>query len=197
MTNFDGKRGHPSRLIIGRHSYGIENIRITTNNEGADLYIGSFCSIAANQLIFLGGNHRTDWITTYPFGHIKQHEFPNGAVNGLGGHPCTKGDVYIGHDVWIGEGCTILSGVSIGSGSVVAAGSVVTKSMPSYTICGGNPANALRSRFTEATIKKLTSLCWWNYPDDVINLIVPLLQSGPCDEAFAQIESLLLDFTPS
>jgi virginiamycin A acetyltransferase len=69
--------------------------------------------------------------------------------------------------------------------------------MPSYAIIGGNPANVLKYRFTEATIKKLISLCWWNYQDECINLIVPLLQSVPCEETLAQIESLLLAFTPS
>jgi acetyltransferase-like isoleucine patch superfamily enzyme len=181
-----------SRIFVGRHSYGVENMRIVSNNEGADLHIGSFCSIAANQVVFLGGNHRTDWITTYPFGHIAQNKFPNGFVNGLEGHPVTKGDVTIGDDVWIGENCAILSGVTIGAGSVIAAGSVVTKNTAPYTISGGNPAKEVKQRFSQEIIQCMLRLQWWNYPDDCINLVVPLLQSEPSIATLKHIESILL-----
>lgn len=39
--------------------------------------------------IYLGGNHRTDCITTYPFGHINQKIFNK--FDGKG-HPSTKGE---------------------------------------------------------------------------------------------------------
>jgi acetyltransferase-like isoleucine patch superfamily enzyme len=45
---------------------------------------------------------------------------------------------------WIGLNVIILKGVEIGEGAVVAAGSVVTKSVPPWTIVGGNPARVLR-----------------------------------------------------
>ena len=35
--------------------------------EDARLKIGRFCSIASGVHIYLGGEHRTDWVTTYPF----------------------------------------------------------------------------------------------------------------------------------
>lgn len=38
-----------------------------------------------------------------------------------------------------------MPGVTIGEGSLVAAGSVVTKSVPPYTVVGGNPAKVLCS----------------------------------------------------
>ena len=33
------------------------------------LRIGSFCSIGAGLIVFLGGNHRTEWVSTFPFGN--------------------------------------------------------------------------------------------------------------------------------
>jgi acetyltransferase-like isoleucine patch superfamily enzyme len=106
MTISDDRRGHPSRISTGRNTYGVENIRIVTNNEGADLYIGSFCSIAANQLVFLGGNHRSDWITTFPFGHISKEIFNVSAVEG---HGKGNGDIIIGNDVLLGPGVSIIA----------------------------------------------------------------------------------------
>ena len=107
-----------SLISVQRFTYGFENIKITQGGEGASLKIGSFCSIATSCKIFLGGNHRTDWITTYPFGHIFLDELNNADIKG---HPSTKGDVEIGNDVWIGESVTIMSEVKIGDGAVLAA----------------------------------------------------------------------------
>ncbi|WP_091356637.1 DapH/DapD/GlmU-related protein [Microbacterium sp. LKL04] len=61
--------------------------------------------------------------------------------------------VQIGRDVWIGAGAIVVGGVEIGEGAVVAAGSVVTRSVEPYSIVGGNPARAIRQRFssTEAS----------------------------------------------
>ena len=80
-------------MSIGKYTYGTNNLIIHYSDSGSKLIIGNFCSIAGNINIFLGGNHRTDWVTTYPFGHINQHKFNN--FNGEG-HPGTKGDVIIG-----------------------------------------------------------------------------------------------------
>lgn len=75
-------------------------MRIEQFGEGAKLKIGSFCSIAEGVVVFLGGNHRADWITTFPFGHIFQEDLGGEEIVG---HPMTKGDVMIGNDVWIGQ----------------------------------------------------------------------------------------------
>ena len=52
--------------------------------------------------------------------------------------------VIIDDDVWVGANAVILPGVSIGKHSVVAAGSVVTRSVPSYSVCAGNPARVIK-----------------------------------------------------
>lgn len=154
-----------------RHTYGLENITIRSWGEGAELYVGSFCSIADNVEIFLGGNHRTDWITTYPFGHIG-----NWKHHGKG-HPISKGDVVIGNDVWLGSGCTIMSGVQIGDGAVVSAKAVVTKDIPPYCIAAGNPAVVVKKRFTDEQIARLLDKAWWNLDDERIEKLIPFLCS--------------------
>jgi len=106
----------------------------------------------------LGGNHRVDWITTFPFGHIFRDE--------LGGteiveHPQSNGEIIIGNDVWIASNVTIMSGIQIGDGAVIAANSMVVKDIAAYEIWGGNPAKKLKMRFSDEIIKSLLKLKWW------------------------------------
>jgi len=51
--------------------------------------------------------------------------------------------IEIGNFVFVGAGAIIMPGVKIGDRSIVAAGSVVTRSVPSGTIVGGNPAQII------------------------------------------------------
>jgi acetyltransferase-like isoleucine patch superfamily enzyme len=147
------------RLEVGPHTYG--SPRVLWWGEDSRLSIGKYCSLADEVTILLGGNHRVDWVTTYPFSAFDA--WPEAAE--IPGHPATKGDVVIGHDVWIGHGACILSGVTIGHGAVVAARAVVTKDVPPYTIVGGNPARALHRRFDEPVVEALLELAWWDWPE--------------------------------
>lgn len=54
------------------------------------------------------------------------------------------GEIHLGDNVTIGNNCIIMKGVVIGRGAIVAAGSVVTKSVPEFTVVGGNPARILK-----------------------------------------------------
>lgn len=159
---------------VGRHSYG--NPQILHFGEPTRLHIGNFCSIAGNVTIFLGGNHRVDWLTTYPFNVLFKDCWPE--VAAISGHPYSDGDVVIGNDVWVGYGSTVLSGVSIGDGAVIAAGSMVTKDVSPYQIVAGNPAKPIRSRFDQPTVDILLRLRWWDWPDDAIRRHVHTLCSG-------------------
>ena len=47
-------------------------------------------------------------------------------------------------DTFIGARAIIMKGVEVGEGSIVAAGSVVVKSVPPFTIVGGNPARVIK-----------------------------------------------------
>ena len=162
-------------MLIGKYTYGTENIKLFWSNENTTLSIGNFCSIAQNVNIYLGGNHRTDWITTYPFGHIYQNKF--NIFNG-NGHPSTKGNVIIGNDVWIGANVTIMSGVKINDGAVIANNSHVVKNVEPYSLLGGNPAKLIKYRFTKEQIDKLLEIKWWYWDDEKINTFTPLLCSG-------------------
>jgi acetyltransferase-like isoleucine patch superfamily enzyme len=163
-------------MTFGKYTYGTPEVKWA--NPNAKLTIGNFCSIAGNVKIYLGGNHRTDWITTYPFGHINRHIF--NSFNGEG-HPSTKGDVIIGNDVWIGDNVTIMSGVTIGDGAIIANNSHVVKHVEPYSITGGNPAKLIKYRFTKEQIDKLLEIKWWLWDDSKINQYTPLLCSSNID----------------
>jgi len=163
----DGLREKYPQYDIGRCTYG--NPAILTWNEGAALKIGSFCSIAEGVKILLGGEHRADWATTYPFNVLWE------SGRHIAGHPKTKGDVIIGNDVCIGIEAVILSGVKIGDGAVVGARSVVANDIEPYAIYVGNPARLVRKRFDEKTIQQLLELEWWNFKDEEIEQMLPLM----------------------
>jgi acetyltransferase-like isoleucine patch superfamily enzyme len=150
--NFKGEK-----YSIGDYSYGCPTVLF--ENDETNLTIGKFCSIAEGVTIFLGGNHRVDWMTTYPFNVLTDY-FPQ--AKGIKGHPTTKGNVIIGHDVWIGRNVTIMSGVEIGNGAVIGTESVISKNVGAYEIWAGNPAKFIKKRFDQKTIDNLEKLKWWD-----------------------------------
>ena len=168
-------------MIVGKHTYGVDNIKLFWKPDNVSLKIGAFCSIGINIKVYLGGSHNVDWVTTFPFGHIHLDVFNN--VNGYG-HPKSKGDVIIGNDVWIAENVTIMSGVKIGDGAILANNSHVVKDVEPYTMVGGNPAKVIKKRFSDEVIEKLLILKWWEMDDKTINEITPLLCSPNLDELF-------------
>ena len=91
-------------------------------------------------------------------------------------HPIT-----IGNDVWIGYEAVLMAGVTIGDGAVIGARAVVTKDIPPYTIAGGVPARPIKRRYTEETIAALSSLKWWDWPEERIAQNLDAIQSGQLD----------------
>jgi acetyltransferase-like isoleucine patch superfamily enzyme len=164
-----------ARYLVGDWTYGWP--RVVAYGAGATLEIGRFTSIADGVMILLVGEHRTDWVTTFPFSQYLE------AASEFRGHPATKGNVVIGNDVWIGTETLILSGVTIGDGAVIGARSVVTKDVAPYAIVAGNPARHIRFRFSPEAIRDLETICWWDWPLPRIQDAWPLLLA-PDVEAF-------------
>ncbi|WP_293676296.1 CatB-related O-acetyltransferase [uncultured Phenylobacterium sp.] len=156
---------------VGAHSYGAPVIRYP--RRGLRFVCGRYCSFGGEVQVFLGGNHRHDWVTTYPF---PAFNWPNAA--GIGGYHVGRGNVVVGNDVWIGWRACLSSGVTVGDGAVIATLAQVTKDVPPYAIVGGNPARITSYRFDEETIAALTAIRWWDWPEAKVNEAVPMLMSG-------------------
>ena len=168
-------------IEVGEFSYNSK--MLVRGHPEAKLIVGKFCSFAPELVIFLGDEHRTDTITTYPFGMGHKDVFGNAVV-------CparTKGNVVIGNDVWIGYRVTIMSGVTIGDGAVIAANSHVVKDVKPYEVVGGNPARHIKFRFDEETIELLLELKWWNKPKKTIRELIPLLTDIPDKQALREL----------
>ncbi len=114
--------GGRGKITIGRNS----TIQIECLLAGigmTELRIGENVAIAYRVMLLLGGHDVHD--PTFP-----------GVV----------APIVIEDYVFIGAGAIVSPGVTIGRGCIVAAGAVVTKSVPPYTIVGGNPAKPIGER---------------------------------------------------
>lgn len=167
--SYDSLAARYPNYQIGTGTYG--DFKVLSWGEGATLTIGSYSSIADGVKIFLGGEHRMDWVTTYPFSALWQ------SARQYSGHPKTKGNVLIGSDVWIGTEAIIFSGITIGDGAVIGARAVVTKNVAPYSVVAGNPARVVKFRFDEKTMERLLALKWWNWHESQITKALPDLLS--------------------
>jgi acetyltransferase-like isoleucine patch superfamily enzyme len=172
----DEARG-AAHFSVGRHSYGAPRL-IKYESDTARVRIGAFCSIAPEVSFLLGGNHRPQCVSTFPF-RIRLG-LPDAAEDGS---QASKGDIVVGNDVWIGHGAFILSGVTIGDGAVIGAQAVVAGDVRPYAIVVGNPAREIRRRFTDQQIAALLRIAWWDWPMETIRQEVPSL-SGPAIDDF-------------
>ncbi len=175
------KKRYP-HYTIGAASYGMPVVYDYA--EGATLKIGAYCSIASNVQIFLGGQHRIDWVSSYPFPFF--NEMGGGFKATYGG---SRGDVIIGSDVWLCANCTILSGVTIGHGAVIANGALISKDVAPYAVMAGNPAQLIKWRFDEPTRKALLATNWWEWSENEIEQVREMLCSDSA-EAIIQYATL-------
>lgn len=164
---------------VGKYTYGTPIILIFNVAKFSDLEVGAFTSIALNTTIILDGEHRKEYVSTYPFDAIFLGKYK--AV-------FSKGPVKIGNDVWIGEGALILSGVTIGDGAVIGARTVVRGDVPPYSIVLGNPAKVVGYRFEKKDIDRLLKVKWWDWDIEKIKSFIPLLFSKDIKEFLNKAE---------
>ncbi|MCD4651261.1 MAG: acyltransferase [Candidatus Cloacimonetes bacterium] len=66
------------------------------------------------------------------------------ALSTVLGYSTKTGDVHIKKGTFVGVGAIILPDVTIGECCIIGAGAVVTKSVPPYSLVGGNPAKVIK-----------------------------------------------------
>ena len=128
----------------------IQPVRLLVDAPGARIEIGegsriNGAAIHAQSTITIGRHTYIASGTTIidVHGHAMD---PHARARGERDQPLP---VRIGDRAWIGLGVLILKGVEIGDDCTVAAGSIVTKSLPSATLCAGQPARPIRSLNTK------------------------------------------------
>ena len=142
--------------------------------------IGAFCSIAELTVVGGLGRHPIDQLSTHsvfyaaasdlaPQRPFSERERFHGAI----------APTRIGNDVWIAYRATVLNGVTIADGAVVATGAVVTKDVPAYAIVAGVPAQVIRYRFADPSLREaLVASRWWDWSDAGLREIAAHFSQG-------------------
>jgi len=177
-----------TNISVGEFTYGHEGI---TYNwcEGAKISIGKYCSIASNVIIQCGGNHRIDWISTFPFGYDSVTSMQ---ISPVKGHPKNPRDVIIGNDVWIGNNVTLMGGTVIEDGAVIGMNSHVYGLVPAYSVFSGNPAKLVKYRFEAEIITLLRELQWWKFSHEKVLSVANKLCNQPTRESIKEIRAHLI-----
>jgi acetyltransferase-like isoleucine patch superfamily enzyme len=148
--------------LYGHLTFG-DPLVVKYEGDDARVVVGRYSSIGEGVEFLVGGNHRMDWVSTFPFRVMLG--LPGALKDG---HPWSKGDIVVGSDVWIGRQALVLSGVRIGHGAVVAARATVAEDVPPYAIVAGNPARVVKYRVDSAHVEQLLAISWWDWPDEVV-----------------------------
>ncbi len=146
-----GERMFPMENVhVGRGTYGMLNVQSLFVQEGEQLHIGNFVSIAPGVQFLMGVNHQLETYTTFPFYSRLVERSTRDAL--------VRGPIIIDDEVWLGTNALIMSGVHIGKGAIVAACAIVTKDVPPYAIVGGNPARIIKMRHSPEVIEALMGI---------------------------------------
>ncbi|CAN7531305.1 chloramphenicol acetyltransferase [Bradyrhizobium sp. LjRoot220] len=177
-----GPRTILHEVSMDDYSYVVNDAQITYTS------IGKFCSIAAMTRIN-PGNHPMHRATQAHFTYRASAYFPGESDDAEFFEWRRAHYIHIGHDVWIGHGAIILPGRNVGTGAVIAAGAIVTKDVPAYTIVAGNPARAIKRRFSEAVAGRLAELAWWNWDHEMLRSALPDFRKLAVEDFLAKYET--------
>lgn len=167
-----------ARIYYGDHTYG--TIEPVGGKAIGKVVVGKYCSIAGDVRAFLEKDHNMNTISTYPFGHkhlpfskkITKPDLPHTQP-----FATSHRDIHVGNDVWLGFGSILFRGVHIGDGACIGAFSVITKDVPPYSVAVGH-SRIVRKRFAQEDIDFLLKLKWWDFEDQVVADIAPLLRTS-------------------
>ncbi|MFJ6655747.1 CatB-related O-acetyltransferase [Streptomyces sp. NPDC091377] len=175
------------KVVAGAYSYydasedtaGFEEARVRYAFGPQRLLIGKFCSVAAGATFVMpGANHLHSGPTAFPFATFPG-DWQDRLIDPLIERgPQGKGDTVIGNDVWIGRAATIMPGVTVADGAIIGAGAVVASDIGAYQIAAGNPARAVRTRYTPDEIDLLRMAKWWDWPIEAVSRHLPELVLG-------------------
>ncbi len=85
-------------------------------------------------------------------------------------------EINIGNDVWLGHSAVLFRDITIGDGAVIGAFAKITKDVLPYTIVVDSN-RIVRKRFTDKDIEFLLKLKWWDFEDQMVADIAPILHS--------------------
>lgn len=164
----------------GAEEFFRTNLLYNFGFSGARLRIGRYVAIAeGTRFVMPDANHATAGPSTYPFAMLGGSY---AAALPMADYPFPPArNTAVGHDVWFGREVLVMPGVTIGHGAIVAARSVVAADVPDYAVVAGNPARVVRRRFDEATVARLLTLAWWDWPPEHVARAIPALVLGDAD----------------
>lgn len=146
-----------------------------------DAEIGKYCSISWDCTIG-APTHPFNTITSSAVTYRREYGIVNKDID------FKQKKTVIGNDVWIGCGVTIISGVHIDDGAVIGAGAVVTQDVCAYDIVAGIPAKKIGCRFDNDMVRRLKSISWWNWSEDIQKKFIDLFSRDLDENTMAEIE---------
>ena len=169
-------------LVMGTMSYYAPNV-VKYRGDTGRVIIGNFASVAPDADFYVGGLHRTEWVSLYGLRAMLgvPGAYEDGFTHG-------NGDIVVGGDTWVTNGCTIMSGVTIGDGAVVGTKAVVAKDVRPYAIVVGNPAREIGRRFSDEQVAALLRIRWWDWPTELVKERVDALSSPDVDGFIARFD---------
>jgi len=137
---------HGGSITVGKNCIIRRGAMLLT--YGGNIALGDYCGVNIYSILYgHGGLVIGDYV------QIAAHSVVIPANHGFSSldipiwkQPLSKKGIQIENDVWVGANVTILDGVKIGRGAVIGAGSVVTKSIMSFAVVTGNPAEVIKIR---------------------------------------------------